>query len=390
MTILQEYLSKGWTHVQLEEELNRLINEYSKVRECNLLVYAATPQAPVPDVALSQKDFYFIKDLLDGCAKKKKKLDIYLETPGGSGEAAEEIVKYIRKKYKDISFVICGEAKSAGTILAMSGDEILMTDTGSLGPIDAQMVIGRSQVSAYDYTDWVEEKRKEAETKPLNQVDIAILAQISPGELKGAINAQEYAVEMVKEWLANYKFKNWTKTATRGIAVTKEMREERASEIARDLNNHNKWKTHGRSLKKEDLESIKLNITDIEKDDTLKDLVYRIHTICRLLYMSGNTYKIIATENNKLVFTFNATPPVNNQIAPPEVVEIDTECPNCKKVHNLYIKLKDDKTLDEKATAKGRIKFPENNILTCECGFELNLIGIRNDIEAQTKIKTID
>ena len=31
MTILEEYLSKGWTHVQLEEELNRLINEYSKV-----------------------------------------------------------------------------------------------------------------------------------------------------------------------------------------------------------------------------------------------------------------------------------------------------------------------------------------------------------------------
>ena len=188
MTILEEYLSKGWTHIQLEEELSRLINEYSRVRECNLLVYAATTQAPVPDVALSQKDFYFIKDLLDGCAEKKEKLDIYLETPGGSGEAAEEIVKYIRKKYNDISFVICGEAKSAGTILAMSGDEILMTDTGSLGPIDAQMVIGRSQVSAYDYTDWVEEKRKEAETKPLNQVDIAILAQISPGELKGAIN----------------------------------------------------------------------------------------------------------------------------------------------------------------------------------------------------------
>lgn len=385
MNILQEYISKGWTHVQLEQELNRLINEYSKLRDCNLLVYAAPTQSPVPDVALTQKDYYFIKDLLDSCEIKKEKLDIYLETPGGSGETAEEIVKYIRKKYTNVSFVICGEAKSAGTIMAMSGDEILMTDTGSLGPIDAQMIIGRSQVSAYDYTDWVEEKRKEAEKKGLNPVDIAILAQISPGELKGAINAQEYAVELVKEWLANYKFKNWTHTKTRGIEVTKEMKEKRASEIARDLNNHNKWKTHGRSLKKEDLEAIKLNITDIEEDDKLKELVYRIHTICRLMYMSGNTYKIIATENNKLIFTANQLP-----TQPPEVGEVDVECTNCKKIHNLYVKFKSDENLDNQAQAKGRKKFPKDNLLVCDCGFELNLVDVRNNIEAQTGLKTVD
>jgi hypothetical protein len=37
-----------------------------------------------------------------------------------------------------------------------------MADTGSLGPIDAQVKIGRSVVSAHDYKEWVGLKRDEA------------------------------------------------------------------------------------------------------------------------------------------------------------------------------------------------------------------------------------
>lgn len=389
MNYLNEYMSRHMSHFDLENELTKLIREYNELRNCTMLVYAATTESPIPDVALNQKDFYFIKDLLDSCDTKSDKLEIYLETPGGRGETAEEIVKYVRKKYKNVSFVICGEAKSAGTILTMSGDEILMTDTGSLGPIDAQMVIGRSQVSAYDYTSWVDEKRLEATKGPLNQVDIAILAQISPGEIKGAINAQEYAVDMVEEWLVKYKFKNWNETETHHEKVTEDKKKKRAREIANDLNNHNKWKTHGRSLKREDLERLKLKIINVEEDEKLKKIVYRIHTICRLIYMTGNTYKVIATSNNKISFTANPLPPVNNQ-PKPEIVELDVDCPKCGKKHNLYLKLINNDNLDIQTQQKGRIKFPKDNILKCDCGYEMNLVDIRNNVESQIGVKTIE
>lgn len=389
MNYFSEYMSRHMSYIELENELTSLIKKYNKLRDCTMLVYAATTESPIPDVILNQKDFYFIKDLLDSCDEKKDKLEIYLETPGGKGETAEEIVKYVRKKYKNISFVISGEAKSAGTILAMSGDEILMTDTGSLGPIDAQIVIGRSRVSAYDYTSWVDEKREEAKKTPLNQVDIAILAQISPGEIKGAINAQEYAVDMVEEWLTNYKFKNWNKTETRQELVTEEKKKEKAREIAKALNNHNKWKTHNRSLKREDLERLGLKITNIEEDDELKEIVYRIHTICRLIYMSGNTYKIIASGNNRISFTANPVPSATNQ-QKPEVVELDVNCPNCSKIQGLYLKLVNNNILDIQAQQRGRKKFPKNNILKCECGYEINLADFRSKVEAQFGMKTID
>jgi len=86
--------------------------------------------------------------------------------------------------------------------LALSGDEIFMTETGSLGPIDAQLRIGRTVGSAYDYMEWVHEKKMEAqENGMLNPFDATMVAQISPSELKGVYNSLEFAKDIVKEWI---------------------------------------------------------------------------------------------------------------------------------------------------------------------------------------------
>jgi ClpP class serine protease len=173
-----------------------------------------------------------------------------VETPGGSGEAAEEIAKFLRKKFEEVNFLIAGEAKSAGTILVLSGDNIYMTDTGSLGPIDAQVKIGRSIVSAHDYKAWIDERKKEAAEKgDLNPFNAIMVAQISPGELYGVINSLEFAKDLVKEWLEKHKFKNWTETETSKKPVTPEMRKARACEVAEMFCDHTTWRTHGRSLK---------------------------------------------------------------------------------------------------------------------------------------------
>ena len=144
--------------------------------------------------------------------KDIKKIDFYIETPGGSGETAEDIVRFLHGNFESVSFVISGEAKSAGTIIVLSGDDILMTKTGSLGPIDAQMKIGRSIISAYDYMEWVDDKREEAEkNSKLNPFDATMVAQITPGELGSVYHALKFAEDLVVEWLINYKFKNHKK-----------------------------------------------------------------------------------------------------------------------------------------------------------------------------------
>ncbi len=395
MSLMKEYIdkmNKGWGGIDLENELLRLIKEYNKLRDTYLFVYTSAIGKPIPAVQLMQDDFYTIYDLLSN-RKDIKKIDFYIETPGGSGETAEDIVRFLHCNFESVSFVISGEAKSAGTIIVLSGDDILMTKTGSLGPIDAQMKIGRSIISAYDYMEWVDDKREEAEkNSKLNPFDATMVAQITPGELGSVYHALKFAEDLVVEWLINYKFKKWAETETRKIPVTNDMKVSRANEIARELTNHSKWRSHGRSIKIDDLEKIGVKITKVDDDQKLSDIVYRIQTVCRLLFESTTVFKIFATQENKIfkqaVQTGNPIKIPQNAVQP-DVVEIDQKCPKCGKSHKLYGKFVPNKKIDVDFGNKGFIPIPKDLRVKCSCGFEIDLSGIKNQIEIQTGRKLI-
>lgn len=270
MSLMSEYIGKDWTVEKFEKELIELIKKYNQIRQSYLLIYASAGDKPVDQKLIMQDDYYVIHDLLKN--RRETGLDIFLETLGGSGEVVEEIVEFFHGKFETVSFVIAGQAKSAGTIMALSGHEIFMTETGSLGPIDAQVKIGRSRISASDYVDWVQQKRDEAEKHgKLNPFDAIMIAQITPGELFGVVHGLEYAKDLVVEWIPKYKFKNWKKTETKNIVVTDEMKKDRAKVIADELIKRERWRTHGRPIKINDLKDL-LIINRIEDDPRLSDV----------------------------------------------------------------------------------------------------------------------
>lgn len=390
MGYLNEYIDRGLSANDLEGELLKLIKKYNALTGRYLFVYSSAISKHIPQLALQMDDYYIIYDLLN--TSSSKKLDFYVETPGGSGEAAEEIVEFLRNKFDHISFIITGEAKSAGTILALSGNTIQMTQTGSLGPIDAQVSIGRSVVSAYDYISWIDKRRTEAGKRgKLNPFDATMIAQISPGELNGIDNALKFAHDLVKEWLPKYKFSDWNVTENRKKTVTPRMKEKRAKEIAELLTNHTKWRSHGRSLKIADLESIGLKIENIDTQKEQAELVYRIQIVIKLLFSSSSVYKIFATESAKIVAhatPTNGLPNIQPQQA--EIVEFNVTCQKCGMVHKLFGMFSPDPTAEKNLIQKGLIRIPKDNKLKCSCTFEIDLKGIRNSIETQVRKKMID
>ena len=395
MGLMNEYISRR-LHTDtaaLEQELLALIKKYNKERGTFLLVMVSAISKQIPDVVLSQEDFYMVADMLNDLSDISK-VDVYLETPGGSGEAAEEIVEFLHKKFEYVSFVVSGEAKSAGTLMVLSGDDILMTQTGSLGPIDAQVKIGRSTISAYNYMKWVDEKLEEAEKKEkLNPFDATMIAQISPGELKGVNHALKFAEDLVGKWLKKYKFKHWTVTETHKTEVSEDTKEKRAKEIAKELINHGKWRSHGRSIKIKDLEDIGLRISEVDNDAVLKDIVYRIQVVCRLLFNTTSTYKIFATEKEKIfksAATLQKVPRLPKNIEQPQVVELEQKCLQCGKVHKIYAKLADNHQIDKDFKSKGFIPFPRDNKFICDCKYEMDLGGIRNEIEVKSGLKVLE
>jgi hypothetical protein len=390
MSLMSEYIAKGLKGPALEAELQQLVAKYNERRGRYLFVYAAAVRKQIPGVSLEQDDYYIFHDMLSRLADVRA-LDVYLETPGGSGETAEEIVRFLRTKFGSVSFVVSGEAKSAGTIMVMAGDEILMTETGSLGPIDAQVRVGRSWQSAYDYMEWVSTKRSEAEKAGrLNPFDATMVAQITPGELLGVSNSLRFAEDLVEKWLTQYKFGRWTETETRKLPVTSEMRKRRAREIARDLNDRKKWWSHGQSVKAQDLESIGLRITKLDTDPSLADVVYRIQTVCRILFETTGTFKVFATADSKL---FRVAAPVvparPTEKVMPDAVQLEIQCPQCNRTHRIYAKFIQNAKIDSDLQTQGYVPFPQDLKLTCACGRIINLSSAKDGIEAQAGRKIV-
>jgi hypothetical protein len=392
-SLLKEYIDRRMSATDLQNELKRLIHEYNRVKGTYLLIYAVDFEKGRQGLSIDlvMNDYHIIHEMLRKL--EKNKIDLYIETPGGSGEAAEEIVNFLHGKFDSVDFVIAGEAKSAGTLMAMSADEIYMTDSGSLGPIDAQVKIGRSVVSAFDYVNWIEEKRKEvAEGTPVNAIDAAMIAQISPGEYMGVFHAQQFAVDKLKEWVAKYKFKHLKETETKKTKVTDEMKMIRAEEIANKLIDHSTWRTHGKSLKITDLNGIGLRIKTFEGDGVLKDLVYRIKTVIKLLFGSSTNYKIFFTDNEVILQNAINQKPVsiNRPSIQTPIAEIKVDCPKCGRQYPVYAKFGSIPKELEAEMGKKNKKFPPDNLIQCECGFTINLTALRNQLENQIGRKIID
>ena len=241
MGAYSEYLDKQLSFEQLTKERKVQLAEISRLRGGrDIIVFAADLNKGNAPISITYGDILPFQDQLSNLSGSA--IDMILETPGGSGEVAEDIVRLLRSRYEEVGIIVAGYAKSAGTIIAMSADEILMDAASSLGPIDAQIQWQGKVFAADALLEGMKRIKKEVEeTGLLNKAYIPILQGISPGELQDAENALAFAESLVTDWLARYKFRTWLTHASNGRAVTGDERATRAAEIAKQLCDHKRW-----------------------------------------------------------------------------------------------------------------------------------------------------
>ncbi len=313
-------------------------------------------------------------------------IDIILETPGGFAEVVEDLVKLVRNKYEKVGIIIPGYAKSAGTIFAMAGDEILMGSISALGPIDAQIIANNKRFSAEAFLEGLEKIKEEViKTGKLNPAYIPILQNISPGEIQHCENAQNFSKKLVADWLSRYKFKYWDTHSSTGEPVTDKEKKKRSNEIAAILCQQSKWLTHGRSIKIEDFRKLRLKITDFNAQKKLNEAILRYYTLLRMSFET-NIYKIFETIGSQ-IYRFAVAPgqrPKKGESN--ELAEINFECPKCKKKSLIQANLKKGIPLKN-----NRIPYPiKDDIFKCpNCGTESNIRKIRLQIEAESGKKVV-
>lgn len=378
MGVYSEYLNRTFSFDQLTAERKAQLRRIAEIRQRDVLVYAADLAKSGAPISIIYGDLLPISDQLANLSGHS--IDLILESPGGSGEVAEDIIRLVRSKYEDLAVIIPGYAKSAATLMAMAADEILMGPTSAVGPIDAQLFWQGKVFSADALLEGMEKiKREVVQTGTLNKAYIPILQNISPGELQSAENALEFAKKLVTHWLATYKFKKWVTHSSTGQGVTNDEREKRAEEIAGQLCDHGRWLTHGRSIKKEDLEAMRLKVTDYTLSQDLDDAIRRYYTLLQMSFAT-NIYKVVETVHSQIYrFIVPQAPPPQEQTG--DIAMVEVRCGKCGTTSKVQANLGKAHPLQQ-----GSLSFPKDNIFKCPgCGAESDLGDLRRQLEAQSK-----
>ncbi len=89
--------------------------------------------------AINHSDPDDISEILEGVHGDE--IDLILHTPGGMVDAVEKFVTVLRQRRKNYRVIVPSIAKSGGTVIAISGKDILLGVNSELGPIDPQFVL---------------------------------------------------------------------------------------------------------------------------------------------------------------------------------------------------------------------------------------------------------
>ena len=168
-------------------------------------------------------------------------LDVLIHSPGGSPSAAESIVHLLRSRFCPIRFLVPHTAKSAATMLVLSGNEILLGEAAELGPIDPQFQLADQQrqmtVPAGAAIVQFERISEEIIANPQKLAKwLPIIRQYGPSFLQECQNAINLSETLVANWLQKYMFSG------------EEEAENRAGKVAGWLADHRNFNDHSRPV----------------------------------------------------------------------------------------------------------------------------------------------
>lgn len=263
----------------------------------NVIFYASSfLQKPQLDPSDIQITFEEINGLMSVCHGMdwSKGLTLILHTPGGITNATETIIDYINSKFNYVEVIIPTFALSAGTMIALSADKIIMGRQSQLGPIDPQMIMNGRAFSAVSVKSQFEMAKKDIIDDIRNaHVWAPILGGMPPGILVEAQNASDYSEEIVRNWLSKKGFAN-------------------ATEIAQFFNSPELHKSHGKRINKEEAKSKGLNIEDLESNQDLQDSVLTAYHAMTIIFEKSPAAKMFASNNNNKRWVKNLV--VNNML----------------------------------------------------------------------------
>lgn len=133
----------------------------SLINADNYIVYVTSTREPtaIMGAQIHRDVLPYLAEQLRSLSKTKK-LALFIHTNGGDLAAPWPIISLLREYCDELQVVVIGRALSAGTLIAIAGDEIIMSPESFLSPIDPQAQVtinGQNRgIEVEDVTGYIE------------------------------------------------------------------------------------------------------------------------------------------------------------------------------------------------------------------------------------------
>ena len=257
----------------------------------NVLYYASgflqKPQVPGLFTSVNMEDINGFMAGVHGHDFSKDLL-LILHTPGGMAEAAQTVVDYLRSKFGAIDVLVPTYAMSAGTMIALGCDRIVMGRQSQLGPTDPQLIVGDRAFSAHSIVEQFEEAKAEiAGDTVLAHAWAPVLRSFGPALLQEARKSISYGQSLVRGWLEEYMFSRQDDSAALANAVAAHF-------------GGNQHGSHGRRIDRDEARRQRLEVIDLEDDQGLQEEVLTLYHLSTIAFEMGPATKSVISSNGHL------------------------------------------------------------------------------------------
>lgn len=231
----------------------QLIREIQLDTETTLLCYVGGAGTSV-----GRDDAVFFGDLLHNVPRGKP-IDLLLHTGGGDIDAAEKLMSMLSDAAgaAPLRVIVPDYAKSAGTLMALGANSIIMSDSSELGPIDPQIETQDSEgrinvVAVQNHLDAYKECFELVNRYPDNKAAQIMLKTFDASRIHKYRAAQMRARQLAEKMLKSRMFRDEQFLPTAPVAA---------------LMDNTKYQSHGQMIGINEAKEISLKVDSRAPDD---------------------------------------------------------------------------------------------------------------------------
>lgn len=251
-----------------------VLRRISEITGRNVITYYSgwLKSSDVPNLHINDNDINALMNAINKLDHSKG-LDLILHTPGGDIAATESIVNYLQSVFpNNIRAFIPQLSMSAGTMIALSCNTIVMGKQSSLGPIDPQFGGLACQGILDEYKRAVDDVTKNPNALGIWQT---IISKYHPTLIGDCENAVKWSKELASKWLQR-------------VNPSINM-----DEVEKLFISHSDSYSHSRHISRQECLEVGLNIEELEDNQKLQDAIMSLHHCYMILFDKWRYSKVV-------------------------------------------------------------------------------------------------